>query len=516
MARDNFNQPVVDKLKARVAHRCSNPGCRVPTSAPSGDDSINSIGVAAHICAASPGGPRYNKSMTVVERKSIDNAIWLCSNCSIDIDRDEKRYSVCLLKEWRVKAEDSARAELGKKLPSNSDAIDTVAVALTGCPKRYIASAISNVHLATGIALESLDPRFIVKTAHDDGKTSIGIYAKEDVSLSMKINCESVKEYTEKHRQLMEHGKDIEIKSEGITVEGSKLFEEIFGNNDGVLHISPKKIEATQKLWLVQNDTNIVESFDDIQGVISCGSKSFTFNGIACNKIFSFSCQMSLDGSNDNKAHITMSLCLDQWEGVSLKYLPYLDKLLSLFTKMAQGWTVFTSLEINGTKFLCSAGMKVDKWDYILETSSLLHYAIRCKIISESLRHEIKYTSNVSYTAEEHKHIANIVEALEGKLVYNASNITSNITCELIVDDECKNVKLLTEATETSSMRMVQEAGEKIEMFGIEVKLPAKIIYLEDVLPKIHGEIDKLKSGDLVKVEWIPQKNFKYSVSYQS
>ena len=199
-----------------------------------------------------------------------------------------------------------------------------------------------------------------------------------------------------------------------------------------------------------------------------------------------------------------------------MKHLPYLDKLLSLFTKMAQGWKVFTSLEINGTKFLCSAGMKVDKWDYILETSSLLHYANRCKIISESLRHEIKYTSNVSYTAEEHMYIANIVEALEGKLVYNASDITSNITCELIVDDECKNVKLLTEATETPAIRMVQESGEKIEMFGIAVKLPEKTIYFEDVLPKIYGEIDKLKSGDLVKVEWIPQKNFKYSVSYQS
>ena len=146
MARDNFNKPVIEKLKSRVAHRCSNPTCRVPTSAPSNDDNVNNIGIAAHICAASPKGPRYDKSMTITERKSIDNAIWLCANCSIDIDRDEERYTVGFLKNWKEQAEKSARSELGKRLPSNNDTIDTVAIALTGFPKNYMANAISNVH----------------------------------------------------------------------------------------------------------------------------------------------------------------------------------------------------------------------------------------------------------------------------------------------------------------------------------------------------------------------------------
>jgi hypothetical protein len=265
LARDNFNKPVIERLKARVSLRCSNPDCRVPTSAPSTDDKINNIGIAAHIYAASPGGARYDKSMTVAERKSIDNAIWLCSNCSIDIDRDVTRYTVVLLKEWKEKAEGSARVELGKKLPSNNETIDTVAAALTGFPKSYIANAISNVHQASGKALESLDPRFLVKTSHNDGNTSFGIHARENVSLVMKINGESAREYMNKHRQLIEHGKDVEIKSNAISFEGSKLFEEIFTkNNDGVFNISGKKIQATQKLWLVQSHTNEIEAFDDI------------------------------------------------------------------------------------------------------------------------------------------------------------------------------------------------------------------------------------------------------------
>lgn len=53
LARDNFSKAIIETLKARVAHRCSNPDCRVPTSAPSSNDKVNSIGIAAHICAAS-------------------------------------------------------------------------------------------------------------------------------------------------------------------------------------------------------------------------------------------------------------------------------------------------------------------------------------------------------------------------------------------------------------------------------------------------------------------------------
>ncbi|MEE9337890.1 MAG: hypothetical protein V3U87_07400 [Methylococcaceae bacterium] len=474
MARDNFNKPVIEKLKARVSLRCSNPDCRVPTSAPSSNDSINNIGIAAHICAASPGGARYSKSMTTEERKSIDNAIWLCSNCSIEIDRDENRYAVGLLKGWKEKAEDSARVELGKKMSSDSETIDTVAAALTGFPKSYIANAISNVHQASGKALESLDPRFLVKTSHDEGKTSIEVHAKENVSLTMKINSESAREYMDMHRQLIEHGKDVEIKSNAISFEGSKLFEEIFGkNNEGVLNISGKKLQATQKLWLLQKGTNVIESFDDIQGTISFGTKSFSFNGKTCKNIFSFSYQKSLDES-DNKADINISLCLDLWEGTNLRFVPYLAKISSLFSKMAQGWEIFTSLEINGIKVISSVGMKVDKWNYVLDTNSFLHYVNCCKTISEALKYNINYTSNISYTIEEHENISDIAEVFEGKQVYLESNITGNATCELVVDGDNKNVRLLTELTEPISMKMVQSVGESVKLFDVEVNLPKK------------------------------------------
>ena len=67
--RDDFQTQTKELLAKRVGYRCSNPGCRQPTSGPHDDPNrAISVGVAAHITAASPGGPRHdsNRSTTSV------------------------------------------------------------------------------------------------------------------------------------------------------------------------------------------------------------------------------------------------------------------------------------------------------------------------------------------------------------------------------------------------------------------------------------------------------------------
>lgn len=86
--------------------RCSNPGCRRPTSGPQvRNDKALSIGVAAHITAASPGGPRFNAALTIDQRISITNGVWLCQNCAKLVDNDELRYSAETLSLWKQDAE---------------------------------------------------------------------------------------------------------------------------------------------------------------------------------------------------------------------------------------------------------------------------------------------------------------------------------------------------------------------------------------------------------------------------
>lgn len=113
--RDDFSQKTKHLIANRAGVRCSNPDCRKPTSgANSNPDKIINIGVAAHICAAAEGGPRYDDSMTPNQRKSSRNGIWLCQSCAKLIDSDEARYTRERLHSWKRLAEALSTVELEK------------------------------------------------------------------------------------------------------------------------------------------------------------------------------------------------------------------------------------------------------------------------------------------------------------------------------------------------------------------------------------------------------------------
>jgi hypothetical protein len=117
MARDDFKVSVKNTLAKRSAYVCSNPGCRKTTIGASKDpDKSSNIGVASHICAASPGGPRFDSKMTTEERAGINNGIWLCQNCSKLIDVDVSSFSVETLRFWKHTREDETMFGLASPL----------------------------------------------------------------------------------------------------------------------------------------------------------------------------------------------------------------------------------------------------------------------------------------------------------------------------------------------------------------------------------------------------------------
>lgn len=132
--RDDFTQKTKDELAKRVAWICSNPKCRRPTiGAKLGSEGVVITGIAAHITAAAPLGPRYNSELNPDQRKHITNGIWLCSNCSIIIDRDKDAFPDSLLNDWKRIAENqsfaaiagaSVDAQLLRKIPVAMDEED--------------------------------------------------------------------------------------------------------------------------------------------------------------------------------------------------------------------------------------------------------------------------------------------------------------------------------------------------------------------------------------------------------
>jgi hypothetical protein len=102
--KDDFPSKVVAKVAERAAYICSNPACGRITVGPVTSDPAKSTktGVAAHICAASPGGPRYDMSQSSNERQSIQNAIWLCATCSTLVDKNKGvDYPADHLRKWK-------------------------------------------------------------------------------------------------------------------------------------------------------------------------------------------------------------------------------------------------------------------------------------------------------------------------------------------------------------------------------------------------------------------------------
>ena len=114
--RDEFTIGIKEELAKRVGYLCSNPGCRQPTSGPQSTPSgtVN-VGVAAHITAASLGGPRYDDSFTSNARGSSGNGIWLCQTCAKLVDSDQPRYTVEKLREWKSDAEAAAARALEQR-----------------------------------------------------------------------------------------------------------------------------------------------------------------------------------------------------------------------------------------------------------------------------------------------------------------------------------------------------------------------------------------------------------------
>ena len=121
--RDDFDQKTKDVLFKRAGAKCSNLGCRKETCGPHSDDekAIN-IGVAAHITAASEGGPRYDPALSKEERMSASNGIWLCQTCAKLIDSDTGRYTVDLIRRWKSDAESYALTEVESRYRTNQTA----------------------------------------------------------------------------------------------------------------------------------------------------------------------------------------------------------------------------------------------------------------------------------------------------------------------------------------------------------------------------------------------------------
>jgi hypothetical protein len=120
--RDEFSPATKRAIERQARGHCSNPACRRLTHASTSDGAgeIN-IGQASHVCAAAPGGPRYDPQMTSEERAATDNGIWLCDVHGRAVDTKDSKFTVEELREWKRQTNEDSWRSVMHNVPYGPD-----------------------------------------------------------------------------------------------------------------------------------------------------------------------------------------------------------------------------------------------------------------------------------------------------------------------------------------------------------------------------------------------------------
>jgi len=491
--RDEFSAKVIKALERRVNGFCSNPDHRVPTSGPNTiATSSTSIGQAAHICAAAPGGPRYDPLMSKEERASIENAIWLCNNCAKLIDSDTKRFTVVLLRQWKAQAESTAQFELGRPQVSRSDYELMRSVALGDTAKLSIPHAVSAICRMTSKEMERKDPRFVIDVSHVNNQTSITYKAKENVPFTVHVNEPFLFEFSEKFTGLVHHGRDVKISSKAITLEGSPLFEDI-NDKEGRLVLSTNaRREAVLTLEAPGNDSGVSCYLAELRGEVVAGTKSFRFEGACFGGIF----QLELECNMQNdEVKTTVELKFDTWCGKAVSTLPYFDKVLKMYSEFFTDSKLKFILEVGGLHVATGFGKLNDNAG--VNCLFFLRYIRNVRSISSHTGIPILFTDNFSIAKNDY----DIVDEIHERLMFqDISALVFNPTMQLTPLDGKSDA--YSEQFVDSKMHefvLVQEV-ESLEILGQKLDALKIITRFSKAMLRLTGK----KNGESVEVEIVP------------
>jgi len=454
--------------------------------------------------------------MTKGQRSNILNAIWLCSNCATKIDRDPIIFSVDLLNTWKKLAEESSRQEIGNKLPSQQDIINTVSTVLSGKSTTFMPEAIRNVCKASTVALENLDPRFSVSASYQDEKTSFSLSVKEDVNFNLLIKKGFEKEFVEKYEKLVTHGEPLIIDGQAILMQGSRLLETISTDTSKgkfVLTLGSGKV-AILKIWLA-NKTNRGDLFllNDVVGEIVGGKESISFRGSAYDGFLEFVTRKAFNSDDPNKIEFQMNLKLDKWDSIATTKLPYFEQLYHFYKHLREGWDINSKLEVDGHIVLSGFTPGGDTTTNINNPYLLFRFIFLINAISKHLGKPIYFKTPFKYSRDTHEKIYEIYRIISEDNVCKFGQIENNAKCTLIAAENLANINILTQSTEPQSLKIEPEVA-KVNLFGEEIELPKYVYLLTKVSPRIYQDISRIKPGDEVEVEWIPEKGCEFVTAF--
>lgn len=506
--RDDFSLQVKRTLASRVAWRCSNPGCRVPTAGPTvAPEGVNSVGKAAHIAAAAPGGPRYDDTMTSKQRSCISNGIWLCSICADDVDRDAIRYPASLLHVWKDQAENAARAELGKSLPSERElAVFKTKVLGENVTGRSIGELIAGVQQIGTREIERMDPRFTARISTGPIGVSITLNPVETVSCQLCIPKNAVAEFSEKLSILQKHGERLEMDAQGIRIEGTPVFNQLVTDPGTIIldtHLRRKAVHRIAWTDITSGKPMAAEFVGEIVG----GSESFTFNGELFDGLYQLSYRVPICSSGSISIDINGNMRFSLWEGFSVRQLPFLDKYRSLCQAIADGHQLSSSLEIEGREFSSISSLNLLSEGEANETLTLLTYLARARDILAALGRDVPFRA-MDIPADEVRWVADVwflvcqMKSLRGRDLGTASFMLTPATIS-----EAEMLRQQIRRGAASAVRWEQELSQPLTILGQHVEMGKITILLSSATLSYIGRPSAIHVGQPSRIDLIPTED---------
>jgi hypothetical protein len=486
--RDEFSQKTRDTLRLRVANSCSNPECKILSLEPqkSNSSKVSDTGAAAHICAAAPGGPRYDPTMTAEARKSIDNAIWLCRHCSIKIDNDPVAYPIELLHQWKRNAEFRISKNSNKMFYTHEESEYKVQRSFLTSIGMNINEkfnySLSEISKSINKYFNDLDPRLDIKYSHLEGLDHFKISttgSSIDNPVLINFSPENTHEYKEKYNEFLEHGKSFTFNISTIT-SNSEGLNILFPPNlkDGFVTVNQEnKLKAFVEI-LDSNDNNII----DFEDFIRIGKSSFSFNSSKFEGLLSLKIDKAPLHKRSQRKDTTLFLDYKIWDNQNILSLKYFDQIYKIYKRIIDKSEFYLKIYINGS--IAYSTKYEFKDENLRSLFSLLSYTYHSRILSEILDLNINFTSECPFTSDEHQAIYDTILAIENK------NTNEGFTCSYII--KSYDYVPLEKISSGESVSLINECTVNISnIFGVSIKQKVFVQYeFFNVETNVNYEMD--------------------------
>jgi hypothetical protein len=185
--RAEFSAATRKVLAERAGYQCSVLNCGRSTVGPGRGQSVVNIGMAAHIYAASPGGPRGTGGLSVAERSEPENGIWCCYTHGKAIDSNSGTgFSAIQLRAWKRLHEARKNAEVFGFPQDNLGLVESISVnsapvsALTG--KKFDLGMRNIITGANGVG-KTILARLIASVAYPNHVADLSRHRDVDIGI---------------------------------------------------------------------------------------------------------------------------------------------------------------------------------------------------------------------------------------------------------------------------------------------------------------------------------------------